>query len=220
MAESDWIDISVAVAPGRTPIWPNSPEILFERRLDIERGDVVTDTTLTMSVHTGTHVDAPAHFLGDGATVESIAPSRLIGPAFVVDLRGHERVTAALLNAADVPEGTSRLLLLTDNSARWSATFEKDFVGLAPDASSWLVGRGIDVIGVDYLSVQPFTGSNSVHEILLEAGVIILEGIDLSHVSAGAYELNCLPLALIGTEGAPARALLRAILPSRPTVEP
>lgn len=209
--EREWIDISVPVGPGITPVWPGAPPIVFERRLDLDGGDEVTDTVVSFSVHTGTHIDAPAHFLRDGATVDAIPPSRLIGPCYVADLRGVDEISPAILEGADVPAGTRRLLLHTNNSARWSGTFESDFVGLTPEASRWCVERGIDVIGVDYLSVQPFTGSRAVHDVLLEAGVIILEGIDLTDVSDGAYEMLCLPLALVGTEGAPARALIRAI---------
>ncbi|MFT6398061.1 MAG: arylformamidase [Bradymonadia bacterium] len=210
MSDREWIDISVPVAPGLTPIWPEAPDIVFERRLDLDAGDAVTDTTISLSVHTGTHIDAPSHFLRGGATVDAIPPARLIGACHVADLRGVLEVSAAALDAASVPAGTRRLLLLTDNSARWSSKFELDFVGLTPDASRWVVARGIEVLGVDYLSVQPFTGSNAVHEVLLKADVVILEGIDLTDVSDGAYEMICLPLALVGTEGAPARAMIRA----------
>ena len=211
LVDDGWIDISVPVGPGVTPTWPGVPKIVFERRLDLEAGDEVTDTTVRFSVHTGTHIDAPAHFLRDGTTVDAISPSRMIGPCHVADMRGRSEVCADDLEESGVPLGVRRLLLLTDNSARWSAKFESDFVGLTPEASSWVVARGIDVLGVDYLSVQPFSGSRAVHDLLLEAGVVILEGIDLTDVSEGAYEMVCLPLALVGTEGAPARALIRSI---------
>ena len=207
----EWIDISVPVEPGRTPTWPGSPGITFERRLDIDRGDEVTDTTVSFSVHTGTHIDAPAHFLGGTATTDRIHPARLVGPCHVVDLRGLTEVTAESFMNALIPTDVRRLLVRTDNSERWSEGFVEDFVGLSVDAAQWVVDRNIDVIGVDYLSVQPFHGPRAVHDVLLNANVIILEGLDLRNTSARAYEMICLPLALVGCEGAPARAMIRPI---------
>lgn len=204
-----WIDVSVPIAPGLVPLWPGAPEVRFDRRLDVARGDAATDTTLSMSVHTGTHIDAPAHTLEGGATSDAIPLSWLIGPACIVDLEGVDLVTAELLERLDLPRDTTRLLIRTDNSARWSDTFASDFVALSPDASAWIVERGMRLVGVDYLSVQPFDGPRAVHDILLQAGVVIVEGLDLSAAPTGACELMCLPLALHGCEGAPARVIVR-----------
>lgn len=211
MREAEWIDISVPVGPGLTPVWPGAPPIVFERRLDLARGDEVTDTTISFSVHTGTHIDAPAHFLCGGTNTDAIQPSRLIGPCYVADLRGQEQISADALTRAKIPTATPRVLLRTDNSDRWAATFDPGFAGLTPEAARWVVERGIELLGIDYLSVQPFEGSRAVHEALLSAGVVVLEGLDLRGVEAQTYELICLPLALVGSEGAPARAMIRPI---------
>jgi arylformamidase len=202
------LDISVPIQPGVTPQWPGAPKVRFDRGLSIEDGDAVDDTTLLLNIHTGTHIDAPSHFVAGAKTVDQVPLSRLIGPCEVVALPGVERIGASELAAAQIPEGTTRVLLKTDNEQKWSPEFDEDFVGLRPDGARWLVDRGIVLVGIDYLSVQPFHESNEVHHTLLTAEVVIVEGLDLSAASAGAYELVCLPLKLHGVEGAPARALL------------
>ncbi len=204
------LDISAPVGPGSVPTWPGSPSPAFERRLDIARGDEVTDTTISLSVHTGTHIDAPAHFSGCGATTDAVDLADLIGRCYVADLRGTALIDADRLARARIPDGVERLLLRTDNSDRWAPSFDPEFTALTPDAATWIVERGIRLVGIDYLSIQPFEGSRAVHDTLLEAAVVILEGLVLRDVEAKAYELICLPLALIGCEGAPARAVLRS----------
>lgn len=211
-AENNWIDISVPVDPETTPLWPGSSPIRLERELSLKRGDPVNDTTLSCSVHTGTHLDAPAHFHEDGKTVDLIQPDILNGRCEVVSLRGVELIgEPELLEAlSGKPSGlTERILLLTDNSVRWSPEFDEDFVGLSPDAARWIADQGIRLLGIDYLSVQPYEGSDIVHQVLLDAEVVLLEGINLSRVDPGTYQLLCLPLKLQGVEAAPARALLR-----------
>lgn len=209
--DTGWIDVSAHVAPGVTPTWPGSPAIGFERRLDIARGDVATDTTLTMSVHTGTHIDAPAHFVAGGRTVEQLDLSALVGPAYVADLRGVDPITAAALDAAGIPADTERLLLLTDSSAPWEPEFREDFPALSVDGAHWIVARGMRCVGIDYLSVQPYHGSDEVHLSLLGAGIVLVEGLRLGAVRPGRCEFVCLPLLLVGCEGSPARALVRPV---------
>ena len=181
------------------------------RTKDLEAGDSVTGSHLAMDVHAGTHVDAPAHFLRGGATVESLDLHALVGPAWVADFPGASAVDAKTLDAAGIPDGTRRLLLRTGNSALWrsGAPFRPDFVAITADAARWVVDRGMLLLGNDYLSVQRFSDGPETHEVLLRAGVVLLEGIDLTDADPGPWELVCLPLRLVGAEGAPARAILR-----------
>ncbi len=204
-------DITLPIFPGM-PIWPGDPALVLERVESMDDGAQVNVSRLACSVHTGTHVDAPHHFLNDGRTVESLPLDVLTGPAWVAALPlDADLVTAPVLEAASIPAGTTRLLLKTRNSEIWrrgEMHFQEDFVAVSPDGAEWLLAHGIRLIGVDYLSVAPFQDSDPTHHILLRAGVVILEGVDLSVVEPGAYDLYCLPLKLVGSDGAPARAIL------------
>lgn len=204
-------DITLPVFPGM-PVWPGDPPLVLEQVEAMDSGAHVNVSRLDCSVHTGTHVDAPHHFLNDGRTVESLPLEVLTGPARVVAIPSSaDLVTAPVLEAASIPPGTARLLLKTRNSEFWrrgERRFQEDFVAVSPDGAEWLVAHGIRLVGVDYLSVAPFQDSDPTHHILLEAGVVILEGVDLSAVQPGAYDLYCLPLKLVGSDGAPARAIL------------
>jgi len=167
---------------------------------------------LELGVHSGTHIDAPHHFLNDGRTVDQLPLDLLIGPCYVVQLAGEiESISAGVLQGLTLPPDATRLLFRTSNSHLWEqgkCSFVEEFVAISAEAAQWLVGRGIRLVGVDYLSVAPFGESIPTHTILLEAGVIVLEGLDLSAVPPGSYDLVCLPLKLLGAEGAPARAVL------------
>jgi arylformamidase len=208
------VDISV---PLRSPMptWPGSVGLTLTQTQSIAAGGAANVSRLDTDVHMGTHVDAPSHFLANGATVETLQLDELIGPAWVSHLPGIQAVTASDLQAADIPAGTRRLLLCTDNSQRWAAetSFRSDFVALTLDAARWIVDRGIRLIGNDYLSVQRFHDGPETHRLLLDARVILLEGIDLAGVAPGLWELLCLPLRLVGADGAPARAVLRRGVP-------
>lgn len=208
---SEWIDISVPVRPGQTPLWPGSVPVDFQVWSSLDEGAAAEETVLRMSVHTGTHVDAPAHFLAGGDTIEVLDPGAMLGPCRVVDCRGGSLVTRGLLDSLGIPAGTERLLLKTDNTDRWSPEFDPGYTALDPEAAAWVVERGTRLVGIDYLSIQSFRESDAVHVRLLEAGVVILEGLDLAGVEPGDYELICLPLKLVGIEGAPARAMLRPL---------
>lgn len=204
------IDISVALEPG-IPTWPGSPGLRTRMLSRMDRGDAANGSALDMDVHVGTHVDAPLHFVADGASVESLPLDALVGAAWVAVVSGHEPITRAVLEALEIPP-VERLLLRTSNSALWHddpRPFRPDYVALKPDAAEWVVERGIRLVGIDYLSIQCFDDDPSTHRILLGAGVVVLEGLDLTEVEGGAYELIALPLKLAGAEGAPARAVLR-----------
>jgi arylformamidase len=203
-------DISLTISPD-IPTWPGDPDVVLERISSIENGDEANVTRLSMSVHTGTHVDAPSHFLRRGRTVDKMILKTLTGRAFVLDLSDVDLVTASVLEEAELPPRTRRVLLKTKNSQLWARgekQFQRDYVGVSQDGAQYLVDRGVQLVGVDYLSVAPYEDTLQTHQILLNAGVVVVEGLDLSSVSDGRYNLYCLPIKLAGCEGAPARAIL------------
>jgi len=203
-------DVSWPLGP-ETTSWPGMPAPRRERVLSRAHGDAVDYSRWTIDAHAGTHVDAPRHFLDGGATVEALPLEPFAGPCDVVDLLalGHRHVEAEDLERT-VPAGTRRVLLRTVNSlAAPTDTFRSDFVALAPSAADWLADRGVLAVGVDGLSVEPFDAAgHHVHERLLGDGVAVIEGLRLADVAPGPYLLACLPLALLGSDGAPARAVL------------
>jgi arylformamidase len=205
-------DISLTISP-ELPVWPGDTKILVERVQKMEEGAGSNVSRLSMSAHVGTHVDAPFHFLGgDTLTIERLPLDVLTGRAYVLSLGSEvDLVTASVLEQAGVPPRTRRLLIKTRNSDLWvkrESEFRTDFVALSADGARYLVQRGLKLVGVDYLSVAPFDQGAPTHEILLRAGVVALEGLDLSAVSSGRYALYCLPLKVAGADGAPARTIL------------
>ena len=205
-------DISLPVQAGMVT-WPGHPPVTLERFRKMEEGARCNVSRLEMGTHAGTHVDAPYHFVNDGFTVEQLPLDVLVGPAQVVAFPDHvDIIDAHLLEAAGIPSGTHRLLCKTRNSALWARNepaFDTHFVALSADAADWLVAQGIGLVGVDYLSVATYLEpGGSTHLALLSANVVIVEGLDLSAVDPGSYTLVCLPLKLVGSDGAPARAIL------------
>jgi arylformamidase len=203
-------DISLTISP-QLPTWPGDPKIHLERVAKIENGSNANVSRMDMGVHTGTHVDAPYHFLQDGKTIEHLNLSLLTGRAYVLHLPEADVITASVMDSAQIPPRTRRVLFKTRNSDFWARNepeFQTDFVGISEDGADYLVKRGVKLVGVDYLSVAPYKQSRPTHEKLLQAGVVIVEGLDLSKVSQGRYTLYCLPLKLAGSDGAPARAIL------------
>ena len=203
-------DITLTLSP-ELPCWPGDTAYELERVQEIDKGATANVSSLTMSAHMGTHVDAPDHFLNNGKTVEKLALSVLSGRAYVLYLPEVDLITAAILEQAEIPPRTRRVLFKTRNSEYWSQQlkdFQTDFVALSPDAAQYLVDRGVKLVGIDYLSIAPYRQGLAAHQILLKAGMVILEGLDLSAVSPGRYTLYCLPLKLAGSDGAPARAIL------------
>jgi arylformamidase len=205
-------DVSLPIT-SNLPIWPGDPKIIIDRFSKIEAGADANVTQISMCVHVGTHVDAPFHFFeGDALTVDRLPLNMLTGRAYVLQLGNEvDSISADILQQAQIPPRTRRLLFKTRNSALWSnpeAEFKKDFVAIRADGAQFLVDHGIRLVGVDYLSVAPFSAPIPTHRILLQAGIAVVEGLDLSKVSAGRYSMYCLPLKIVGADGAPARVIL------------
>ena len=207
-------DLTLTISP-EMPVWPGDPKVQIYRNSKIEDGDMSNVSQMNMSVHTGTHVDAPYHFLKDGKTVENLPIKDLIGRAYVMHLPDSaDLITSELLIEAEIPPRTRRVLIRTRNSNLWgenNSIFDKSYVALDPEAAKYLVKRGVKLLGVDYLSVAPFSNTEPTHRILLEAGIIIVEGLNLSKVSRGRYNFYCLPLKIAGCDGAPARVILMGV---------
>ncbi len=206
-------DVTIAITQDM-PVWPGDTPPTLELKDSIVAGGTANTSQITLSVHTGTHVDAPHHFMNDGRTIEGLSMDTLIGRAYVLNLPDVDLITAAVLDAADIPPRTRRLLFKTRNSDYWAKgvkKFQTEFVGISADGAAFLVDRNVKLVGIDYLSVAPYSSSTPTHRILLGAGVVVLEGLDLSKVSQGRYTLHCLPLKLAGSDGAPARVILAGV---------
>lgn len=203
-------DVTVGISPDM-PVWPNNPAVELERINKIEAGANSNVSRLALGVHTGTHMDAPVHFVPGATGIEAVPLGVLVGRALLIHLPRTRRITADDLDGAGIPPSTRRLLIKTSNSGYWAKgdkTFHTDYVAIDPSGAEWLVDRRVELIGVDYLSVAPWKESRPTHEILLKAGVVIVEGLNLSKVKPGRYELTCLPLKLMGADGSPCRAIL------------
>lgn len=205
------IDISPCVDES-LPVWPGDPPIRIEQFLDLGRGDAANASMISCSAHTGCHVDAPAHHFADGVGADELSLAILLGPAYVADLALVEQIGPEELDALRLPAGVRRLLFKTRNSNLWNErphVFHRDYVALTPEGAEWVVRFGVRLVGIDYLSVERFSPPAPItHRTLLQAGVVILEGLDLRAVTPGPYQLICLPLRLRGLDGAPARAVL------------
>lgn len=207
-------DISVPLGEG-LPVYPGDPRVLVEPALALEKGDGANVCRITLAGHSGTHVDAPSHMLAHGATLDAVPLSLLMGRALVADLRGAAEIGPRQLEGLPL-RGEERLLLKTDNSLLWGLPgFRTEYVSLSSEGAEFLLQAGIRLVGIDYLSIESYAGDGSVHRALLGAGVVILEGLDLSPVEGGVYELLCLPLRIPGGDGAPARAVLRTVTGER-----
>lgn len=202
-------DISVPLRSDM-PTYAGEPGPKLDFHSLIARGASANVSALFLGSHTGTHVDAPHHFLDGASTVEALPLDALVGPAHVIEYSGVGHVTAADLEAAGLPADAQRLLLKTANSRFWNDdAFHTDFIGLAGDGARWLVEHGFRLVGIDYLSIEQFRSpTHEVHKTLLEAGVVIVEGLDLRQVVPGPYFLVCAPLKVVGADGAPARVFL------------
>jgi arylformamidase len=193
------------------PTYPGDPAVSIEPVLQVAKGDNANVSRLSFGDHSGTHLDPPVHFIPGGKTVDQLDVNVLYGPARVVDMtRVENAITAHDLERAKLPKRAVRILFKTRNSELWDRPgFQKDFVAIAWDAAQWIVDHGIQLVGIDYLSVESFGVSEpKTHRILLGAGVIIVEGLDLRNIAPGIYTLACFPLKIKEGDGGPARAVL------------
>jgi arylformamidase len=204
-------DISVTLESGMV-VWPGSTNVSLSRDSKIEDGANANVSNLSLGVHTGTHVDAPFHFLPDGSKVDKMPLDILYGKAQVVQIPEHiHEIDREVIIALKFEQGIERILIKTINSGFWKThpkEFQTNFVGISESGAVALVERTVRLIGIDYLSIAPYKKSRPTHEVLLNSGIVIIEGLDLSEDQPGIYTLICLPLKLKDTDGAPARAIL------------
>jgi arylformamidase len=212
MVANGWIDVSVSLRSGMVH-WPDNPPVRIELALNIEHGDAANVSEISMGAHTGTHMDGPIHFVQEGQGLDEMPLTATIGRARVIEISDPESIKVDELHPHHLQRG-ERVLFKTQNSARrWSTEdFMEDCVYVSQEAARYLANRGIQTVGVDYLSVGGFQkDGEETHRALLEAAIWVIEGLDLSEVEPGEYELICLPVKIERSDGAPARAILRAI---------
>jgi arylformamidase len=216
----DWFDLTHPVHAGM-PSWEDAEPALIRTVCEIGPDCPVRVSHLSMGVHTGTHLDAPAHYLEGGGMVEDLSLEDLVGPAWVVETGSAGLVDAALLDKLEIPTEAVRLLFRTSNTSRnlmAKPRFDRSYVGLDESGARWVTSRGIRLVGFDYLSVQAFEASDETHRVMLREGIVLVEGLDMSRLGGGWYELICLPFLGKGLEGSPVRAVARpaAFLAQRP----
>lgn len=206
---SHWIDVTRTLTNGIIR-WPGDREFRWERIADIGKGSPANVSTISTTVHIGTHIDAPLHFIPDGDDVAQLTLDVLCGPATVIEMLEPRHIEVSDLEGAGIPKG-HRVLFKTANTALWEKPdFDPGYVGLSGEAAMWLVDNETPLVGIDYLSVDPYESEGSpAHHALLGNNVIILECLDLDPVEAGVYEMVALPLKIANSEGSPARVILR-----------
>jgi arylformamidase len=205
-------DITVPIS-AELPVYPGDPNIQLDRIMSLEKGDIANVTRLCCSTHIGTHVDPPSHFIAGAMSLDELPLETLIGTARVVDVGDVPAIDRTVLDGCNL-SGANRVLFKTRNSAFWPEAdkFHEDFVYIEPDAARRLVELGVQLVGIDYLSVEKFNFDEpTTHLVLLGANVIIVEGLALRDVPPGDYELLCLPLKIKDGDGSPARVVLRSI---------
>ncbi|HVH66417.1 MAG TPA: cyclase family protein [Gemmatimonadales bacterium] len=211
--QGGWIDVTATLDSATTPVYAGDAPMRFDFLKDMRRGDALTLSVFSLGAHSGTHVDAPMHFVIDGAPVDRISLAALIGPARVVQIPDSVQAIDAVELTRHEWRGVPRVLFRTRSTTRrWmsSAVFHKDFAYIAPDAAQLLADAGVKLVGIDYISAEQFGApAPRTHRILLGRGIPIVEGLDLSDAPAGDYDLIVLPMKVRGHEGAPARAILR-----------
>ncbi len=203
-------DISIPLTE-HLPVWPTSEKFSIAWVKNIDE-DGANESKLSFNTHTGTHIDVPYHFLKEGKKIGDISLERLIGKAMVLECHSDGNIGPELLSKVTLPSGCRKLLLKTLNSVNYLMEqngFSKDYISLNLKGAEWVVKNGIDLVGIDYLSIQSFDDKdNRIHKTLLENNIVILEGLNLRHVEEGLYDLFVLPLNIPDAEGAPARAIL------------
>jgi len=213
LSAEGWIDVTATLNPARTPVYEGDAPLKFDFLKDMRKGDKLTLSVYSMGAHSGTHIDAPMHFVANGAPIDQVPLDPLIGAARVIDIPDSVRaIDAGELNKHDW-RGAQRVLFRTRGTLRgWmdSSAFHRDFAYIAPDAAQLLADAGVLLVGVDYISAEQFGApAPRTHQILLGRGIPIVEGLDLRPVQAGDYDVIVLPLKVRGHEGAPARAIMR-----------
>jgi GntP family gluconate:H+ symporter len=212
LSAQGWVDVTATLDPARTPVYRGDAPLKFDFLKDMRKGDNFTLSVYSLGAHSGTHIDAPMHFIANGAPIDQVPLTALVGSARIVDIPDSvQAIDAAELNRHDW-KGTSRVLFRTRSTLRgWmDSAFHTDFAYLAPDAAQLLADAGVVLVGVDYISAEQFGApAPRTHQILLGKGIPIVEGLDLRAVRAGDYDLIVLPLKVRGHEGAPARAIVR-----------
>jgi len=213
LSATGWIDVTATLDPARTPIYEGDAPLKFDFLKDMRKGDKLTLSAYSLGAHSGTHIDAPMHFIANGASIDQLSLDPLIGAARVIDIPDSvQAIDAAELRRHDW-ESAKRVLFRTRSTLRgWmdSSRFHRDFAYIAPDAAQLLADAGVLLVGVDYISAEQFGApAPRTHQILLGRGIPIVEGLDLRAVQAGDYDLIVLPLKVRGHEGAPARAIVR-----------
>jgi len=207
------IDVSLGIGPDMLT-WPGDPGVEVQRVKRIPAGDAANVSELRLGSHTGTHVDPPVHFLEGAPAVDALPLDLFFGPAMVADLTSVDAIGPDELDGLALPQGTERLLCKTRNSELWrepSPSFPDDYVAVTSDGARWLVDHEIRLVGVDFLSIEAQDApGHPVHTTLLSKGTIIVEGLRLTDVEPGEYTFVCLPLRILGGDGAPARAALVA----------
>jgi len=206
------IDVSLTIGPDLL-VYPDNPEPSLRPELRIADGDAANVSELRMGTHTGTHVDPPLHFIEGADGMDRVPLEALVGPAWVVDMRGRPGpIGPDDLDGAGIPHRAERVLMRTDNSELWRklpVDFPDSYVALAPEGARWVIEHGLKVIGTDFLGIeQRGAPGHPVHTSLLQAGVLIVEGLNLGDVEPGEYTLYCLPLKVEDGDGGPARAVL------------
>ncbi len=203
-----WIDASVPLVAAR-PSWPGDEPFRYEETERIAAGAEANCARMSLSVHFGTHVDAPYHFIDGAKTVDQLEPDLLVGPCLVLDLSHVERLIEPEHLEGNVPSGTRRLLAKSRNG-RWlrECVFRPDYAAFSVEAVRWLAARGVRLLGFDYYSIAPYGDQVPAHVAFLSAGGAIVECVDLAETVPGEYHLVCLPLRIQGSGGAPARVLL------------
>ena len=211
-----WIDATATLDPATTPVYEGNAPLAFEFQLDMRKGDALTLSKLSLGAHSGTHIDAPQHFVRDGASIDKVPLDALIGHARVIDIPDSvQSIDATELNRHEWRDA-ERVIFRTRSAIHgWmsSPTFHHDFAFVAPDAAQLMADAGIKLVGVDYISAEKFGAPAPLtHRILLGRGIPIVEGLALESVVAGDYDLIVLPMKVGGHEGAPARAVMRRIV--------
>ncbi|WMJ73297.1 cyclase family protein [Cytophagaceae bacterium ABcell3] len=208
---NEWIDITYPITNGMAH-WPGDVDVQVDKLSDMDKGNEANVTKVSMSAHTGTHMDAPKHFINQGKTLDHLPFDALIGPVKVIPISNKTSITQEELTKHNLRPG-ERILFKTANSETdWTRKpFNEGFVYISTEAGLYMVEKGIRTIGIDYLSVGGMQNGPELHRILLEKEIWLIEGLDLRNVSPGNYEMVCLPIKIAEADGAPVRALLKKI---------